>query len=449
MKAARCPQQEDRVRRRVSQQELAEQSRRETAVSRRLVFKATAASAVLSCFRPLMRIAEAGRPQFSSLFFVTDIPVNPFRRRRPGRNRHVGVECLLDLMGGEKVKFYRSRRRSRLGGRKGLIAPDDVVLIKVNAQWKYRGCTNSDVVRGLIQRVLEHPDGFAGEVVLIENGQDWGSFRCDTGHQYGNSEVHANANERSHSFTYLVESIFQDPRVSSYLLDRIGRRWIDQDDHEIDGYRRFEDVSYPCFTTAAGHRVELREGIWNGTGYSQNLKLINVPVLKHHGGAFLTAALKNTYGILSMKDGHSDFRHYSGLGQTCAKMIVSVRPPVLNIIDAIWVSHYSLEGYPPGTTTRMNQLLAGQDPVALDYWAAKYILHPIDGAEYHDPDIPEIRVWLDDAAEVINGRGGLWRPREGLRAGKVRRGEEQMLVHSADASQFLEERRSARIDSRS
>ncbi|NIS67252.1 MAG: hypothetical protein GTO05_19210, partial [Gemmatimonadales bacterium] len=71
-----------------------------------------------------------------------------------------------------------------MSGRKGLIAADDVVLIKVNAQWKYRGCTNSDVVRGLIQRVLDHPDGFAGEVVLIENGQGWGSFGCDTTTRY-------------------------------------------------------------------------------------------------------------------------------------------------------------------------------------------------------------------------------------------------------------------------
>ena len=51
-----------------------------------------------------------------------------------------------------------------------LLRAGDVVLLKVNAQWKYRGCTNSDVVRGLVQRILEHPDGFAGEVV-IANGQ--------------------------------------------------------------------------------------------------------------------------------------------------------------------------------------------------------------------------------------------------------------------------------------
>ena len=55
-----------------------------------------------------------------------------------------------------------------------MIEADDVVLIKVNAQWKYRGCTNSDLIRGLIQRIREHPGGFRGEVVIIENGQGRG-----------------------------------------------------------------------------------------------------------------------------------------------------------------------------------------------------------------------------------------------------------------------------------
>jgi hypothetical protein len=113
--------------------------------------------------------------------------------------------------------------------------------------------------------------------------------------------VHANANDERHSFLYLVNTIFRDPRVSSYLLDPIRGRFIAADDHHTDGYRRYEDVSYPCFTTAGGTRIELKEGIWQGDGYEQNLKLINVPVLKHHdtGGSEITASLKHLYGVLS------------------------------------------------------------------------------------------------------------------------------------------------------
>ena len=83
--------------------------------------------------------------------------------------------------------------------------------------------------------------------------------------------------------------------------------FIGATDHSTNGYRTYENVSYPCFTTAGGHRVELREGIWNGNSYSQNLKLINVPVLKYHdtGGSEITASLKHCYGIVSMSDGQS------------------------------------------------------------------------------------------------------------------------------------------------
>ena len=103
-------------------------------------------------------------------------------------------------------------------------------------------------------------------------------------------------------------------------------------------------------------------------------------MLKHHdsGGSEITAALKHMYGLVSMADGNSPFRHYAGLGETCGKMMVSVRPPVLNIIDAIWVSHTALKGFPVDTTRQLNTLVASQDPVALDYWAAKHVIYPID-----------------------------------------------------------------------
>ena len=75
-------------------------------------------------------------------------------------NHHDGLNALLNLMGNHGLKLYRTEEDIGIGGKEGLIGRSDVVLIKVNAQWKYRGCTNSDVIRGLIQKILEHPDGF-------------------------------------------------------------------------------------------------------------------------------------------------------------------------------------------------------------------------------------------------------------------------------------------------
>jgi uncharacterized protein (DUF362 family) len=340
----------------------------------------------------------------SPLFSVTQVPDQAIS----SGNHHAGIDALLDLMGRNGLKFYQTTSMGAENGTNGLISADDVVLIKVNAQWKYRGCTNSDLVQGLIQCIIEHPDGFKGEVVIIDNGQGRGSLNCDTSAAYGNSEVHANAEDESHSFLWLVNSLFKDARISAYLLDPLSETFINDSDHQTAGYRLLEDVSYPCFTTPGGRRVELGQGIWNGSSFDHGLKLINIPVLKNHdwGGSEITGALKHVYGLLSMSDGQWNFRHYSGLGETSGKMMVSVHTPVLNIMDGIWVSQGAVEGYPESATFRANQIVASQDPVALDYWAAKYILYPIDNNDRHSPDFPTIATWLTGAMDTINGRGG-------------------------------------------
>jgi uncharacterized protein (DUF362 family) len=369
-------------------------------------------------------------PAGSVIFHVRGVPDQPFSG---APNHHAGVDSLVQLMGRSGLKLHRSARAGETSSPYGLIARDDVVLVKVNAQWKYRGCTNSDVVRGLIQLVLEHPDGFAGEVVIVENGQGRGSLACDTSSSYGgDTSVHANANDERHTFLYLVSEVFRGQPVSAFLLDPVASRFIGASDHVTNGYRRFEDVSYPCFTSAGGRRVELLEGLWNGTGYDRNLKLLNVPVLKHHdtGGSEITGAVKHFYGLLSMSDGNSGARHYAGLGQACGKMIAAVRPPVLNVLDAIWVSHRALGGYPASSTYRANQLLASQDPVALDYWAAKSVLFPIDQNPRHAPDFAGIDRWLTDCMSYVNSRGGIARPDEGIHVGLVTRLEPEMRVIS-------------------
>jgi uncharacterized protein (DUF362 family) len=344
----------------------------------------------------------------SRIFRVVECPVHD------GELRHEGLDTMLDLLATNGLKFYRSNVGHPWEGSQGLIESNDVVLIKVNCQWKCRGTTNTDVLRGLIYRVLEHPEGFGGEVVIFENGQDRGAFDGYVGSVPYNAwpeianGVYVNAEEETIlTVDYLVNSVFQNYPVSSYLLDPISSTFPDYD-HSTDGYRRISDVSYPCFTSAGGHRIELREGIWNGTGYDTNLKLINVPVLKTHGGTGITGVLKHSYGILSMEDHHSGIRHYTESGTQCGKMWSLVRSPDLNILDCSWVSHGSLSGYPPETTYRANTLLAGMDPVALDYWASKHILLPLSGSQEHDPDsFSGLINHLTGAQNFINNNGGI------------------------------------------
>ena len=221
--------------------------------------------------------------------------------------------------------------------------------------------------------------------------------------------------------------------------------WIANDDHKTNGYRRVGEkgtpcVSYPCFTTAKGNRIELKEGIWNGSSYSQNIKLIHCAVLKDHSGDIgMTGALKIVYGTLSMKDGTSAKRHYPDLGSQCAKMWTEVRVPDLNILDCIWVSFGSMKvdkynvsgciGYPPSLTSHQNIILAGHDPIAIDYYANKHILFPLGGESVanHDPDNnPRLVSVYKQAQDIINAAGG-------IHGQKTQTGDNNIQLISADA----------------
>ena len=46
-----------------------------------------------------------------------------------------------------------------------------MVIIKVNCQWDERGGTNTDLLKALIQGLIDHPDGFTGEIIVSDNGQ--------------------------------------------------------------------------------------------------------------------------------------------------------------------------------------------------------------------------------------------------------------------------------------
>lgn len=386
----------------------------------------------------------------SPVFRVDDCPVHD------GRLRHVGVDALLHLLSSNGTKFYRTSRSSELTGPDGLIAADDVVVLKVNAQWKCRGGTNTDVLRGLIHRILQHPDGFSGEVVIFENGQNrpaaFDGIRCDSNKtEYApfpelEGKVVVNAEQENLlTIDYLVNTVFAGKPVSALLMDPHADTWIADDDHATNGYRRVGDrgtpcVSYPCFTTARGNRIELKEGRWTGSGFAQNVKLVHCAVLKDHGGDIgMTGALKIVYGTLAMKDGTTARRHYADLGSQCAKMWTLVRRADLNVLDCIWVSYGSMTvgkahvsgciGYPPALTSRRNVLLAGHDPVAIDYHANKHVLLPLGGnsAAAHDPDNnPRLVAVYEEARDVINEAGG-------IRGRRVQTGDDRIRLVSAAA----------------
>ncbi len=102
---------------------------------------------------------------------------------------------------------------------------------------------------------------------------------------------------------------------------------------------------------------------------------INVPVLKHHGGATMTACIKNLMGIIWDRR----FYHRNNLHQ-CIADILSVRKPDLNILDAF--SPMKRNG-PIGNSvadldTTVKQLLISADIVAIDAAASRLLGHKDD-----------------------------------------------------------------------
>jgi len=299
-----------------------------------------------------------------------------------------GFEMLIGLMGGHGLPFYESQSAGENRGPDGLVAEDDVVLIKVNCQWSERGGTNTDLVRAIIQAILDHPDGFEGEIVVADNGQgQYGS----TGRGGSLDYARNNAEDASQSIQRVVDSFSGSHRVSTYLWDTITTKRVDEysEGDDEDGYvvnatvnpRTFIMVSYPKFKTGYGTCVSFKRGIWDpetGAYDGERLKVINVPVLKTHGGYGVTACVKHYMGVPSdrLTAGLGRRTHYTISRGGMGTLMAETRFPVLNILDAIWVNANPESGprTPYWRATRVNVVAASIDPVALDYWAAKHIL---------------------------------------------------------------------------
>lgn len=300
-----------------------------------------------------------------------------------------GVDALLELMGGGGPKFYRTGEVSPLGGPQGLIANDDVVLIKINSQWPQRGMTNTDVLRGLVSRIVNHPDGFTGEVVVVENTQDITPHFDDTENNNDDSLDHnQSARDVVDRFASQGASLRSWTEINEIKVGEYSEG-DGNDGYVLAGGYPF---NYPKFETARGTKVSLRYGIWDGGSYdASRLKFLNVPVLKHHSGFGLTAAVKHFVGFLSRfvwdetpentTAFHNNlYQDWNGQPKGILGRLLALRFPDLNIVDATYVGIYNHTDCPiddPTKSVEVRSLLASRDPVAVDYYSSKHILYPL------------------------------------------------------------------------
>jgi len=295
-----------------------------------------------------------------------------------------GVQRLLRSMQNHGLHFYQTTATPH-----GLIASGDVVLLKINAQWDQRGGTNTDVIREVIREILDHPDGFSGEIIVADNGQaQFGSFG-----RGGSLDWALNNAEDTGQSTMAVIRYFQamGHRVTGVLWDDFTTVRVQEfntgdmrDGFVMEGTARHTGiaVSYPKFTTEFGTHVSFRYGIWNpatGTFNGDILKVINMPVLKSHSWLQVTAAVKNYMGVPSdrltrtIPGGRAHDSVFTGGMGT---LMVYTRMPVLNITDMIWVGPDRGPRVNFNAAVRTNKIAASTDAFALDYWTTRYVLMP-------------------------------------------------------------------------
>jgi len=345
----------------------------------------------------------------AKVYYATYCPQDPLG------DRFVGLDNLLMLMGRNGLKFYRSPNPGPLAGPDGILAPDDTIVIKINYQWAERGGTNTDVLRGLIWRIGNHPDTFAGEIVVCENAQFASVEGFDRA--YNNAQ---NYGQSPHDV--VVDFQNKGYRISHYDWTQIRFTSVLEynQSHPGDGYvvgpynsQVQGRVSYPKFKTSLGTPISLKYGIWDPVGQTYDrahLKLINAPVLKSHSGYGVTACIKDYMGVVTRElstNSHSAI-YYGILGA----LLGEIRPADLNILDCIWINAIPDRGpsTPYSIATRRDELVASLDPVAADIWAVKNILTPAFRANGYpppwpkaDPDNPNstFRVYLDNSMNQI------------------------------------------------
>ena len=117
----------------------------------------------------------------------------------------------------------------------------------------------------------------------------------------------------------------------------------------------FKEVSIPGgvnLKSAKIHEALIEADAW-----------INVPVLKNHGGAKMTCAMKNYMGIVWDRR----FFHQNDLQQCIADICTWQKKPVLNIVDAYRIMHQNgPQGKSAADVATLKSLIASTNIVAID-----------------------------------------------------------------------------------
>lgn len=294
------------------------------------------------------------------------------------------IDTLLLLMETQGTYLHRTSSSPF-----GIVGSDDIVILKGSFQWDFRNTTSTDRIKGLIWQILQHPDGFTGEILVGDNTQ-WAPIDQDDNNSEDPDQCILDVINTFHSKGYPVY-LFKWSDIKYNVVTEYS------DSDYTDGYPYDDNtkVSYPKFQSPSGnYYISLKYGIWDQASQTYNhdrLCLIDFPVLKAHGWTGATLAIKNWIGVLTVAyqneryggDGPMHFNYMFSEYALPAK-VMQVTFPKLTIIDAAWTNPERNYG---SDAVRLNMLLGSTDPFAASWYAAKYMLTPVAYyPERTDPD---------------------------------------------------------------
>ncbi len=293
----------------------------------------------------------------------------------------------------------------KLGGVEPFVGADDVVIIKVSAQWWNQGMTNVAAVKRVVERVLGR-EGFRGEVIVFENvhfrlADGSGLARAFTRPSERNVDVagwdkmgdllpHFAKLGAPVSFVGLVDAgesrlagdHWHDPNHAHGVYGGDGRGPIAPGDPR-DGYhwdfdRAFRlrrsrvdyaqtPLTWPRFTASrTGTVVDLKDGAFRREGgrlvpLGRKVTWVNMTTANEHSATGYTGACKSAMGVVDMSAGRMgldprvrDYQsvHYFGdpharwrMAGPLAHFAKAVRAPDLYLSVAEWVAFTPRPGW--------------------------------------------------------------------------------------------------------
>jgi uncharacterized protein (DUF362 family) len=185
---------------------------------------------------------------------------------------------------GESPADMCRRAVAELGGMKAFVSRGDVVMVKPNIGWnravEQAACTNPAVVRALVEMAY----GAGAKKVIV---MDRSCHRPED--TYARSGIEAAVRQAGAEVRYADDGRLVNHDFKGQVL----RSW--------PVYRDFLEVD----------------------------KFINVPILKHHGSAGLTIAMKNLFGIVGGDRG----KLHRDMGENIADLALSYRSHLV-VVDA-------------------------------------------------------------------------------------------------------------------